>query len=60
MMFAKRSTIRCHFRRMSDGIEISGGSEFTAPAAVLDVGEEHVPDEPAPAGAARARRLGVG
>ena len=29
-MFAKRSTIRCQFRRTSDGIAISGGSEFTA------------------------------
>jgi hypothetical protein len=29
-MFAKRSTIRCQFRRTSDGTSGSGASEFTA------------------------------
>jgi hypothetical protein len=47
-----------------DGLGGSGGFDPAhgprAAAAVLDVGEEHVPDEPAPAGSTATRLVGLG
>lgn len=47
-----------------DGLGSGGGLDPAhrprAAAAVLDVGEEDVPDEPAPAGSTEARRVSVG